>query len=230
MTDCPTVSVIVVSHGRPALLRRALTGIGQLFYRPFEVVVVADDDDARVAVEDLGRGVDERPEAERVVHLAGAHAFELRAAALVELEARPEAPPAASSHALEPLRGPPDPELDAPLREAGWSHQLIHGQKTYNGVAILSRRPLHDVVAGFIDGEPDPQARLLHATVDGVRIVNGYADAIVIRHYEQGAAHRAASVSAVPILNAGDGPGEHPTQALLDLYTIGHELEGCKGR
>jgi aspartate carbamoyltransferase catalytic subunit len=59
---------------------------------------------------------------------------------------------------------------------------------------------------------------------DTIRIVNGYADAIVIRHYEQGAAHRAASVSDVPILNAGDGPGEHPTQALLDLYTIGHEL------
>jgi aspartate carbamoyltransferase catalytic subunit len=59
---------------------------------------------------------------------------------------------------------------------------------------------------------------------DTVRIVNGYADAIVIRHYEQGAAHRAAAVSGVPILNAGDGPGEHPSQALLDLYTIGHEL------
>ena len=59
---------------------------------------------------------------------------------------------------------------------------------------------------------------------DTIRIVNGYADAIVIRHYEQGAAHRAAAVSRVPILNAGDGPGEHPTQALLDLYTIGHEL------
>ena len=59
---------------------------------------------------------------------------------------------------------------------------------------------------------------------DTVRIVSGYADAIVIRHYELGAARRAASVSTVPILNAGDGPGEHPTQALLDLYTIQHEL------
>jgi aspartate carbamoyltransferase catalytic subunit len=59
---------------------------------------------------------------------------------------------------------------------------------------------------------------------DTVRIVGGYADAIVIRHFEQGAAHRAATVSAVPILNAGDGPGEHPSQALIDLYTIGHEL------
>lgn len=59
---------------------------------------------------------------------------------------------------------------------------------------------------------------------DTIRIVEGYADAIVIRHYEQGAAARAASVASVPILNGGDGPGEHPTQALLDLYTIRHEL------
>ena len=59
---------------------------------------------------------------------------------------------------------------------------------------------------------------------DTIRIINGYSDAIVIRHYEQGSARRAASVSNVPIINAGDGPGEHPTQALLDLYTIRHEL------
>lgn len=64
---------------------------------------------------------------------------------------------------------------------------------------------------------------------DTVRIVGGYADAIVLRHHEQGAAHRAAAVSPVPILNAGDGPGEHPTQALLDLYTIGHELGRIDG-
>ena len=59
---------------------------------------------------------------------------------------------------------------------------------------------------------------------DTVRMASGYADAIVLRHHEQGAAARAAAVSPVPILNAGDGPGEHPTQALLDLYTIRHEL------
>ncbi len=59
---------------------------------------------------------------------------------------------------------------------------------------------------------------------DTVRIVEGYADAIVLRHFEQGAAHRAAAVAGVPVLNAGDGPSEHPTQALLDLYTIRHEL------
>jgi aspartate carbamoyltransferase catalytic subunit len=59
---------------------------------------------------------------------------------------------------------------------------------------------------------------------DTIRIVEGYADAIVIRHHEQGAAARAAAVASVPIVNAGDGPGEHPTQALLDLYTIRHAL------
>jgi aspartate carbamoyltransferase catalytic subunit len=59
---------------------------------------------------------------------------------------------------------------------------------------------------------------------DTVRIVAGYADGIVIRHHERGAAQRAANASPVPIINGGDGPGEHPTQALLDLYTIQHEL------
>ncbi|MCC6314720.1 MAG: aspartate carbamoyltransferase [Thermomicrobiales bacterium] len=64
---------------------------------------------------------------------------------------------------------------------------------------------------------------------DTVRIVAGYADAIVLRHHELGAAHRAAAVSPAPIINAGDGPGEHPTQALLDLYTIQHELGRIDG-
>jgi aspartate carbamoyltransferase catalytic subunit len=64
---------------------------------------------------------------------------------------------------------------------------------------------------------------------DTIRIVEGYADAIVIRHYEQGAARRAADVATVPVINGGDGPGEHPTQALLDLYTIRHELGRIDG-
>lgn len=59
---------------------------------------------------------------------------------------------------------------------------------------------------------------------DSIRITSNYADAIVLRHYEQGASVRAASVSKVPIINAGDGAGQHPTQALLDLYTIRKEL------
>lgn len=55
---------------------------------------------------------------------------------------------------------------------------------------------------------------------DTVRIVAGYADVIVLRHHEEGAARRAAAVSEVPVINAGDGKGQHPTQSLLDLYTV----------
>ncbi len=59
---------------------------------------------------------------------------------------------------------------------------------------------------------------------DTIRIISGYADAIVLRHPEIGAADRAARAADVPIINAGDGAGHHPTQALLDLYTIKKEL------
>jgi len=59
---------------------------------------------------------------------------------------------------------------------------------------------------------------------DTIRILNGYADVIVLRHSEVGSAARAAAVSRVPIINGGDGIGQHPTQALLDLYTIRKEL------
>ena len=59
---------------------------------------------------------------------------------------------------------------------------------------------------------------------DTIRILGGYSDVIVIRHHEEGGAKRAAQVSPVPVINAGDGQGgQHPTQALLDLYTIYRE-------
>ena len=59
---------------------------------------------------------------------------------------------------------------------------------------------------------------------DTSRVISGYADAIVVRHPEQGAAARFAAATHVPVVNGGDGPGEHPTQALLDLYTIRQEF------
>ncbi|HXS13295.1 MAG TPA: aspartate carbamoyltransferase [Acidobacteriaceae bacterium] len=59
---------------------------------------------------------------------------------------------------------------------------------------------------------------------DTVRVVSGYADAIVLRHPQVGTAETAAEASPVPIINAGDGAGEHPTQALIDVYTIRKEL------
>jgi aspartate carbamoyltransferase catalytic subunit len=64
---------------------------------------------------------------------------------------------------------------------------------------------------------------------DTIRILNGYADVIVLRHYEVGSAVRAAAASRVPVINAGDGAGQHPTQALLDLYTIQREIGHLNG-
>jgi len=64
---------------------------------------------------------------------------------------------------------------------------------------------------------------------DTIRVVNGYGDVIVLRHDVAGAAHRASLVSAIPVINAGDGAGQHPTQALLDIYTIKRELGEING-
>lgn len=65
---------------------------------------------------------------------------------------------------------------------------------------------------------------------DTIRIIGNYCDIIVLRHHEEGGAKRAADVSPVPIINAGDGSGgQHPTQALLDLYTIYNECKTLDG-
>lgn len=62
-------------------------------------------------------------------------------------------------------------------------------------------------------------------SLDTIRTVSNYGDIIVLRHPEKGAAERAVKVAHVPVINAGDGNGEHPTQALLDLYTIFEEAK-----
>ena len=64
---------------------------------------------------------------------------------------------------------------------------------------------------------------------DSISVINHYADVIVLRHPEKGASARAAAVSDIPVLNAGDGSGQHPTQALLDIYTIKKEIGRIDG-
>lgn len=64
---------------------------------------------------------------------------------------------------------------------------------------------------------------------DTIRTLECYADVIVLRHPEIGSAALAAKYARKPIINAGDGVGEHPTQALLDLYTIQEELKAVNG-
>jgi aspartate carbamoyltransferase catalytic subunit len=80
------------------------------------------------------------------------------------------------------------------------------------------------------------QARAFSSEVDGeqledtIRIIGGISDVIVLRHTERDGAARAAAVSPVPVINAGDGNGgQHPTQALLDLYTIWRERGALDG-
>jgi aspartate carbamoyltransferase len=63
---------------------------------------------------------------------------------------------------------------------------------------------------------------------DTAMTVDQYADAIVIRHPRIGSAKEAADAAVVPVINAGDGAGQHPTQALLDIYTISQELGSLK--
>lgn len=63
---------------------------------------------------------------------------------------------------------------------------------------------------------------------DTVRTVAQYADVIVVRHPRLGSAKEAADATPIPVINAGDGAGQHPTQALLDIYTIHKELGSLK--
>jgi len=60
---------------------------------------------------------------------------------------------------------------------------------------------------------------------DTARVISGYSDVVVMRHPQSGSVSEFAKASRVPVINGGDGPNEHPSQALLDLYTIKKELQ-----
>ncbi len=81
---------------------------------------------------------------------------------------------------------------------------------------------LHGRVIGFADPTATSQKKG-ETLSDTIRMADAYSDVIVIRHPSEGAARLAAEFSEAPILNAGDGAGHHPTQCLLDLFTIYNE-------
>ncbi len=81
---------------------------------------------------------------------------------------------------------------------------------------------LGGAVVGFASADATSTAKG-ETLVDTIRTVDQYADGIVMRHPRIGAAHEAAQVADHPVINGGDGSGQHPTQALLDLYTIHQE-------
>jgi aspartate carbamoyltransferase catalytic subunit len=87
-------------------------------------------------------------------------------------------------------------------------------------------------VTGFADAKMTRAGDFYQESIkDTVRMLEYYGDVIVMRHFQQGAPHEAARWASIPIINAGDGWGEHPTQVLTDLYTILGEkgtLDGLK--
>lgn len=96
------------------------------------------------------------------------------------------------------------------------------------GHSQVSQSPSHT-------GLPPPRAQSSSSVKKGetlsdtIRCLECYADLLVLRHPKAGAAQEAADAASKPVINAGDGTGEHPTQALLDAFTIHSELGTIDG-
>jgi aspartate carbamoyltransferase catalytic subunit len=87
-------------------------------------------------------------------------------------------------------------------------------------------------VTGFADAKMTRAGDFYQESIkDTVKMLEFYGDVIVMRHFQQGAPHEAAKWASVPVINGGDGWGEHPTQILTDLYTVYREkgqIDGLK--
>jgi aspartate carbamoyltransferase catalytic subunit len=87
-------------------------------------------------------------------------------------------------------------------------------------------------VTGFADAKMTRAGDFYQESIkDTVKMLEFYGDVIVMRHFQQGAPHEAAKWASIPIINGGDGWGEHPTQILTDLYTVLNEkgrIDGLK--
>ena len=85
-------------------------------------------------------------------------------------------------------------------------------------------------VTGFADAKMTRAGDFYQESIkDTVHMLEYYGDAIVMRHFQQGAPHEAAKWASIPVINAGDGWGEHPTQVLTDLYTVQSEKGSVDG-
>ncbi len=87
-------------------------------------------------------------------------------------------------------------------------------------------------VTGFSDAKNTRAGDFYQETIkDTIKMLENYGDVVVMRHFQEGAPREAAKWASVPIINAGDGWGEHPTQVLTDLYTVYREkgrIDGLK--
>ena len=90
---------------------------------------------------------------------------------------------------------------------------------------------LGGAVTGFSDAKMTRAGDFYQESIkDTVHMLEYYGDVIVMRHFDQGAPHEAARWSSIPVINGGDGWGEHPTQILTDLYTITKEMGSVDGK
>lgn len=128
-------------------------------------------------------------------------------------------------------------EMEEMVRRVG-SFDLLKGKILANLFYEPSTRTSSSFTAAMerLGGSVIPINEVRYSSVskgeslpDTVRTLESYADVIVLRHPETGSAALAAKYARKPIINAGDGAGEHPTQALLDLFTIREELGRVDG-
>ncbi|MFN8521935.1 MAG: aspartate carbamoyltransferase [Chloroflexota bacterium] len=102
---------------------------------------------------------------------------------------------------------------------------LFYQASTRTRVSFESAMTLLGGTVSGIEVYREERERFDEPVEDRVRVIASYGyDAILIRYHEEGGARRASDAAQIPIINAGDGDGEHPTQALLDAYTIKREL------
>jgi aspartate carbamoyltransferase catalytic subunit len=86
-------------------------------------------------------------------------------------------------------------------------------------------------VLGFSDAKMTRAGDFYQESIkDTVHMLEYYGDVLAMRHFQQGAPHEAARWASIPVINAGDGWGEHPTQVLTDLYTVERELGSVDGK
>jgi aspartate carbamoyltransferase catalytic subunit len=125
------------------------------------------------------------------------------------------------------LQQTPPARLPSPLRGKRLFY-LFYEPSTRTRVSFeMAASLLGAQVTGMDSHEHRPEDEQLE---DRIRVLNEYPyDFLLLRYHEEGGAARAAAVSHVPVINAGDGPGQHPTQALLDTYTLWREFGRLDG-
>ena len=107
---------------------------------------------------------------------------------------------------------------------------LFYEPSTRTRVSFESAMALLGGTSSGLEVSTHPEELVSERLEDRIRVLNDYGyDYILLRYHQEGGARRAAAVSRVPIINAGDGAGQHPTQAMLDVFTIRQEVGRLDG-